>query len=77
MSLPPELIEAARATLGMPETATRSAVVRAGLAKLSGLPEDAYPLAKRGPKPGPRCVSASPVSQRDCLRRPVKAASRR
>jgi hypothetical protein len=52
MSLPPQLIEAAREALGLPETTSRAAVVRASLASLSGLDADAYPLARRGPKPG-------------------------
>lgn len=52
MSLPPQLVEAAREALGLPETTTRAAVVRLSLARLAGLDDGAYPLARRGPKPG-------------------------
>ena len=52
--VPPELIAAARRGLGLPESATKSNIVRTALATSAGVSLDAYPLAKRGPKPGGR-----------------------
>jgi hypothetical protein len=50
--VPPELFAAARRALGLPESSTKSDVIRGALAVAGGVSLDAYPLAKRGPKPG-------------------------
>jgi hypothetical protein len=52
--VPPELLTAARRALGLPESSTKSTVIRTALATSAGVSLDAYPLAKRGPKPGGR-----------------------
>jgi hypothetical protein len=52
--VPPELIAAARRALGIPDSAPTATVVRTALATSAGVSLDAYPLAKRGPKPGGR-----------------------
>ncbi len=54
VQVPPELIGAARHALGIPESAPMATVVRTALATSAGVSLDAYPMAKRGPKPGGR-----------------------
>jgi len=52
--VPDELLAVARRALGLPESANRGVIVRTALATAGGVSPDAYPLAKRGPKPGQR-----------------------